>query len=474
MRAHPGTVDPHAQRPGHLRDHRPLGGLCDPVPGHAPADRHEGAGRAARAHPPLPGALCPARREPGRRRRAHRAAPCPAHPGARRHLHPQRRQPLAPEPGGHLRPPGRARGRLQPQRLRGAALGRLPRAPRTMPPAAARRPPSSGRGWRSTGPGSARRRGRRGRDRRTPWPGTAIGPQHPVRGRPARGHRIADPRYTGPVRQESSPSSDPKHPLPPRPAPRLAAVLASVSSCSSCATPRRQTPGADGPWAGRPIGAATRTQPRPQAGHDLRAPPASGSSSAARRWSSRGARRASPTSGPGRTTTHATAAGSTPTGARPASRGLDGMDCRQPWSAAFVSWVMQGAGVPGEPVPAGPRPLGLPGRASSTSRTTRGAGSSPGGWRTTARTPATWSAPPAARSRPATYDGYTSAWALEGASTHCDLVVAKNGQTLEVIGGNVRNSVSKSTLELDGTGPPAARAAATLVPDPGEPAVGLE
>jgi hypothetical protein len=31
-------------------------------------------------------------------------------------------------------------------------------------------------------------------------------------------------------------------------------------------------------------------------------------------------------------------------------------------------------------------------------------------------------------------------------------VVRKSGQTLEVIGGNVRNSVSKSTLELDGAG----------------------
>ena len=41
---------------------------------------------------------------------------------------------------------------------------------------------------------------------------------------------------------------------------------------------------------------------------------------------------------------------------------------------------------------------------------------------------------------------------LRGASAHCDLVVSKVGQTLEVIGGNVRNSVSRSTLELDGEG----------------------
>ena len=54
--------------------------------------------------------------------------------------------------------------------------------------------------------------------------------------------------------------------------------------------------------------------------------------------------------------------------------------------------------------------------------------------------------------QPGGSDGYTSAWALRGANTHCDLVVAKSGQTLDVIGGNVRNSVSKTTLELDGEG----------------------
>jgi hypothetical protein len=48
--------------------------------------------------------------------------------------------------------------------------------------------------------------------------------------------------------------------------------------------------------------------------------------------------------------------------------------------------------------------------------------------------------------------GYTSAGGVDGLKAHCDLVVAKNGNTLGVIGGNVRNSVSRSTLELDGNG----------------------
>ena len=41
---------------------------------------------------------------------------------------------------------------------------------------------------------------------------------------------------------------------------------------------------------------------------------------------------------------------------------------------------------------------------------------------------------------------------LAGYNTHCDLVIAKSGQTLESIGGNVRNSVSRTSVELDGEG----------------------
>jgi hypothetical protein len=37
-------------------------------------------------------------------------------------------------------------------------------------------------------------------------------------------------------------------------------------------------------------------------------------------------------------------------------------------------------------------------------------------------------------------------------SGHCDLVVGASARSLEVIGGNVRNSVSKTTLELNNKG----------------------
>jgi hypothetical protein len=48
--------------------------------------------------------------------------------------------------------------------------------------------------------------------------------------------------------------------------------------------------------------------------------------------------------------------------------------------------------------------------------------------------------------------GYTSPSMLKGTSTHCDLVIARQGQSLEAIGGNVRNSVSRISVELDANG----------------------
>jgi hypothetical protein len=130
---------------------------------------------------------------------------------------------------------------------------------------------------------------------------------------------------------------------------------------------------------------------------------------------------------------------------------LDGMDCQQPWSAAFTSWVMQTAGVPDWQFPATsahwvymaqivadgqyPGRFFVPRRVMDYSP-------NPGDLICATRGP----------SRSASFDEYTSPEALRGTSTHCDLVVSKTGQTLEAIGGNVRNSVSRSAVELDGEG----------------------
>jgi hypothetical protein len=131
--------------------------------------------------------------------------------------------------------------------------------------------------------------------------------------------------------------------------------------------------------------------------------------------------------------------------------GLYGMDCRQPWSAAFMSWVLEGAGVPESqfrPAPAHWMYLtGLIEEASFPGRyfVPRRIGDyspEPGDLVCAYR----------GRHRPPGSGGYASAWGLRGSPTHCDLVVSKNGRSLEVIGGNVRNSVSRVTLELDSKG----------------------
>jgi hypothetical protein len=131
--------------------------------------------------------------------------------------------------------------------------------------------------------------------------------------------------------------------------------------------------------------------------------------------------------------------------------GLDGLDCREPWSAAFISYVMRGAGVPESQF----RPA--PAHWVYLSNIVDDA-PYPGRW-FVPRRPADYSPEPGdlicasrAGSYPKGANGYTDASLLNGATTHCDLVVAKNGQQLETVGGNVRNSVSKSDLELDAQG----------------------
>ena len=130
---------------------------------------------------------------------------------------------------------------------------------------------------------------------------------------------------------------------------------------------------------------------------------------------------------------------------------LDGRDCQEPWSAAFLSWVMAGVAVPESQFPPATAHWVYLARLIEQS-------DYPGRYFVPQRV-ADYSPEPgdlicATRglTRPATYNGYTSPEALKGANLHCDLVVGKQGQTLEAVGGNVRNSVSKSTLELDGQG----------------------
>ena len=128
-----------------------------------------------------------------------------------------------------------------------------------------------------------------------------------------------------------------------------------------------------------------------------------------------------------------------------------GVDCQQPWSAAFISWLMQQAGVPESQFPAATahaiylarliEDAPYPGRFFVPRRVAEYS-PAPGDLVCATRGP-----------NHAVAGGEdASAETLRGANTHCDLVVGRSGRSLEVVGGNVRNSVSRTTVTLDRAG----------------------
>ncbi|WP_197716679.1 DUF2272 domain-containing protein [Methylocaldum marinum] len=125
-----------------------------------------------------------------------------------------------------------------------------------------------------------------------------------------------------------------------------------------------------------------------------------------------------------------------------------GRNCEQPWSAAFVSWVMATAGVPKDRFPPAEahwiylshiiRTADTPG-ASFVPRSIRDYTPRPGDLICASRGSSTNPTP--AELPPLDI--------IENSKLHCDIVVARRGRALEAIGGNVRNSVSKNILKLD-------------------------
>ncbi len=250
--------------------------------------------------------------------------------------------------------------------------------------------------------------------------------------------------------QTATPSEPGSAPADLVPVPRLAVSLALCLTLIGCATPPPPAPDTRTAWAGRSIGPAPA--PNPGLKQSL-------VSRATREWEFfgrqtvifKGGEESIPHVGAWEDDDYAYSGRVNAYWRTAGKPRFDGMDCQQPWSAAFISYVMQGAGVPESQFQ--PAPAHWIYLASLIEQSDY-----PGRWFVPRRI-ADYSPNPgdlvcATRGpyRPATFDGYTTADALRGASTHCDLVVAKGEQTLEVIGGNVRNSVSKSTLELDSQG----------------------
>jgi len=139
---------------------------------------------------------------------------------------------------------------------------------------------------------------------------------------------------------------------------------------------------------------------------------------------------------------------------------LSGADCSEPWSAAFISWVMRVAGVPEYLFPSAkahwvylsqivanhqnPDAMFYP-------RTILEYQPKPGDLICADRQSDT----------PLDFREVPQPEWLANTKLHCDIVVERDGRTLSAIGGNVRNSVSKSILKLNPEG--------YLQPTPGRP-----
>lgn len=128
---------------------------------------------------------------------------------------------------------------------------------------------------------------------------------------------------------------------------------------------------------------------------------------------------------------------------------LTGYDCKEPWSAAFISWVMQEVGVPSSLFPPAPShrdylsrimALGRHPEAVLIPHTIQEYIPKPGDLIC------------ANRGQGYFGDAIEELPASLNAKLHCDIVVENDGKTLQAIGGNVRNSVSKSILTLSPDG----------------------
>ncbi|MFA5508631.1 MAG: DUF2272 domain-containing protein [Vulcanimicrobiota bacterium] len=124
---------------------------------------------------------------------------------------------------------------------------------------------------------------------------------------------------------------------------------------------------------------------------------------------------------------------------------LTGKDTHEPWSAAFMSWVMKKAGM-GERFPYSEWHATYI-RESILARRAERVDSAYWGYRLSERAPQVGDLVGYARQGGITYDYQPTVY-----SSHTDLVVAVRPGEIDVIGGNVQDSVSKKTLKTDSQG----------------------
>jgi hypothetical protein len=126
---------------------------------------------------------------------------------------------------------------------------------------------------------------------------------------------------------------------------------------------------------------------------------------------------------------------------------LTGKDCADPWSAAFISWVMIRAGVD-------PRQFTRSAAHRDYLKTIIAHAGDPA-FRLRPRAPADYAPKPGdiiCRGRGSTREITDFRSLPEDAELHCDIVVTNANGKLESIGGNVRQSVSLSERDVNAVG----------------------
>lgn len=126
-------------------------------------------------------------------------------------------------------------------------------------------------------------------------------------------------------------------------------------------------------------------------------------------------------------------------------RDLTGKDTHEPWSAAFISWVMKKAGM-GERFSYSDWHAHYI-RNSIRHRRVKDKSFAFWGYRLSERAPQVGDLVGYARQNGVSYDYQPTVY-----SSHTDLVVAVRAGEIDVIGGNVKNSVSLKTLRTDENG----------------------
>lgn len=128
---------------------------------------------------------------------------------------------------------------------------------------------------------------------------------------------------------------------------------------------------------------------------------------------------------------------------------LSGYDCKEPWSAAFISWIMRAVGVPKDLFPPSSAHRFYLNRLLANAHDPFAA--------LIPHTIQQYRPKPgdlicATRNKVEPQEVIETLPDSLSSRLHCDIVVETDGQTLQAIGGNVRNSVSKTILTLSPDG----------------------